>query len=342
MALTCTECVFTTLSPARAANPTLLTRQPPLTAATSTPLSAKGSYTRQHTMTNSRESFPPRPASTSCAGGEHTRTAAFFDLDKTIIATSSAYAFGREFLHNGLISPAEALQLSLAKASYMFSGLSSEGMDASRDQLTAMVTGWSVEEVRSIARDTMHHVVTPSIYAEARELIRAHRAAGDHVVIVSASATVLVDIIAEELGVEHVIATELAEKDGRFTGEVLFYCKGPHKAEVLERTAAAANIDLNASYAYSDSATDIPMLEKVGHPVAVNPDKQLKRHAISHEWDIRSFKDPVPLLPAPTAKEIGIGASVLAGTVAAIGAGLWLAQHPDRPSFPKRGSRHTS
>ena len=161
-------------------------------------------------------------------------------------------------------------------------------------------------------------------------------------VIVSASATVLVDIIAEELGVEHVIATELAEKDGRFTGEVLFYCKGPHKAEALERTAAAANIDLNASYAYSDSATDIPMLEKVGHPVAVNPDKQLKRHAISHEWDIRSFKDPVPLLPAPTAKEIGIGASVLAGTVAAIGAGLWLAQHPDRPSFPKRGPRHTS
>ncbi|MEK0127881.1 HAD family hydrolase [Corynebacterium marquesiae] len=293
-------------------------------------------------MTTSREPRHPRRTATTRAGGDPARAAAFFDLDKTIIATSSAYAFGREFLHNGLISPAEALQLSLAKASYMFSGLTSEGMDSTRDQLTAMATGWSVDEVRAIARETMHHVVTPSIYAEARELIRAHRAAGHHVVIVSASAAVLVDIIAEELGVEHVIATELAEENGRFTGEVLFYCKGPNKAAALEQTAAAENLDLNASYAYSDSATDIPMLEKVGHPVAVNPDKQLKRHALAHEWDIRSFKDPVPLLPAPTAKEIGIGASVLAGTAAVIGAGLWLTQHPGRPDPPKRGSRRAS
>lgn len=296
-------------------------------------------------MTNSCESLGPRPAGAfrpTRAGGDQARTAAFFDLDKTIIATSSAYAFGREFLYNGLISPAEALQLSLAKASYMFSGLSSEGMDTTRDQLTAMVTGWSVDEVRSIARETMHHVVTPSIYAEARELIRAHRAAGHHVVIVSASAAVLVDIIAEELGVEHVIATELAEEDGCFTGEVLFYCKGQNKAAALERTAAAEDIDLRASYAYSDSATDIPMLEKVSHPVAVNPDRQLKRHALAHEWEIRSFKDPVLLLPAPTAKEIGISASVLAGTAAVIGAGLWLAQHPGRPGPPKRGPRCAS
>ncbi|WP_296183331.1 HAD family hydrolase [uncultured Corynebacterium sp.] len=296
-------------------------------------------------MTDSCVSLGPHPAGASRptrAGGDQSRTAAFFDLDKTIIATSSAFAFGREFLHNGLISPAEALQLSLAKASYMFSGLSSEGMDTTRDQLTAMVTGWSVDEVRSIARETMHHVVTPSIYAEARELIRAHRAAGHHVVIVSASAAVLVDIIAEELGVEHVIATELAEEDGRFTGEVLFYCKGQNKAVALERTAAAEDIDLRTSYAYSDSATDIPMLEKVSHPVAVNPDRQLKRHALAHEWEIRSFKDPVPLLPAPTAKEIGIGASVLAGTAAVIGAGLWLTQHPGRPGPPKRGPRRAS
>ena len=161
-------------------------------------------------------------------------------------------------------------------------------------------------------------------------------------VIVSASAAVLVDIIAEELGVEHVIATELAEEDGRFTGEVLFYCKGQNKAVALERTAAAEDIDLRTSYAYSDSATDIPMLEKVSHPVAVNPDRQLKRHALAHEWEIRSFKDPVPLLPAPTAKEIGIGASVLAGTAAVIGAGLWLTQHPGRPGPPKRGPRRAS
>ena len=80
-----------------------------------------------------------------------TRAAAFFDLDKTIIATSSAYAFGREFMHNGLITHAEALQLSLAKASYMLAGHSSEHMDTTRDQLAAMAAGWSVQEVHDIA-----------------------------------------------------------------------------------------------------------------------------------------------------------------------------------------------
>ena len=191
-----------------------------------------------------------------------TRAAAFFDLDKTIIATSSAYAFGREFMHNGLITHAEALQLSLAKASYMLAGHSSEHMDTTRDQLAAMAAGWSVQEVHDIAVDTMHSVVTPAIYAEARALIDAHRAAGHEVVIISASASVLVEPIAQELGIEHVVATELAEEDGRFTGEILFYCKGAAKAEALARMAKQLNVDPDVSFAYSDSATDIPMLEQ--------------------------------------------------------------------------------
>ncbi|WP_141748329.1 HAD-IB family hydrolase, partial [Corynebacterium sp. HMSC071F07] len=137
---------------------------------------------------------PVNPAA-DCA-----RVAAFFDLDKTIIATSSAFAFGKEFMHNGLITPAEALQMSIAKASYMFAGHSSQQMDATRDQLAAMIAGWSVAEVHSIAKATMHNVVTPAIYAEARELIDFHQAAGHEVIIISASAATLVRPIAEELG----------------------------------------------------------------------------------------------------------------------------------------------
>ncbi|AJI77816.1 HAD family hydrolase [Corynebacterium singulare] len=257
---------------------------------------------------------------------DSTRIAAFFDLDKTIIATSSAYAFGREFMHNGLITHTEALQLSLAKASYMLAGHSSEHMDATRDQLAAMVAGWSVKEVHDIAVDTMHTVVTPAIYAEARELIAAHREKGHEVVIISASASVLVEPIAQELGIEHVVATELAEEDGRFTGEILFYCKGGAKAEALARMATKLNVDPNASFAYSDSATDIPMLEQVGHPIAVNPDRLLKKHAADNGWETRTFKHPVPLFTAPSAKEVGIGSAVVAGVAALVVGGVLLAR----------------
>lgn len=255
------------------------------------------------------------------------RVAAFFDLDKTIIATSSAYAFGKEFMHNGLITPAEALQISLTKATYMVVGQTSEQMDSSRDQLAAMVAGWSVAEVDAIVRDTMHSVVTPAIYAEARELIDAHRAAGHDVVIISASAATLVQPIAEELGVELVVATELEEVDGRFTGEILHYNKGEAKARALEAIAAEHGVDLDQSFAYSDSATDIPMLEMVGNPVAVNPDRAMKKKALEESWDIRTFRDPVPLFTLPGAKEMGIGASVIAGVAVAI-AGFWLAAKP--------------
>ncbi len=254
--------------------------------------------------------------------------AAFFDLDKTIIATSSAYAFGKEFMHNGLITPADALQISLAKATYMMVGQTSEQMDSSRDQLTAMVRGWKVDEVEHIVHETLHTVVTPAIYAEARELIDFHKAAGHTVVIISASAETLVRPIAEELGVDVIAATELEVIDGEFTGEILRYRKGPAKAEAVLDIAEELGIALEDSFAYSDSATDIPMLELVGHPVAVNPDRPLKKHALENSWDIRAFKDPVPLFTLPNAREVGIGAGVVAGVAAVVVAGFWLFSAP--------------
>lgn len=254
------------------------------------------------------------------------RQAAFFDLDKTIIATSSAYAYGREFMHNGLISASEALQMSLAKASYVMVGQSSEQMDASRDQLTSLVTGWDVEEVQRITDEALHSVVAPAIYSEARELIRFHQSAGRDVIIISASASQLVRPIATELGVEDVVATELEVVDGCFTGEILTYLKGDAKAEAMRELAEKRGYDLAASYAYSDSATDIPMLELVGNPVAVNPDRAMKKVALERGWEIRSFKDPVPLFQMPTARDISIGAGVLAGLAAVTAGSIWIAQ----------------
>lgn len=251
------------------------------------------------------------------------RVAAFFDLDKTIIATSSAYAFGKEFMSSGLISPRAALQMSLAQATYILAGHTSEQMDRTRDQLTAMIAGWDVQQVRQIAEETMKNVVSPAIYAEARDLIRFHQALGHDVIIISASATDLVAPIAKELGIHQIVATELATKDGLLTGEVLFYAKGPAKAEEIRRLAEEHGYDLDRCFAYSDSATDLPMLKAVGNAVAVNPDRALRRAALANNWEIKTFKNPVPLFQIPTTREMSIGTGVIAA-IAAIGVGgMW-------------------
>lgn len=256
----------------------------------------------------------------------NTPVAAFFDLDKTIIATSSAFAFGKEFLHNGMITRQEAWDLYLSKAQYMLVGQSSEKMDSTRDALAQMVAGWEVDDIQRITRETLREVVAPAIYAEARELIDAHRAKGHHIIIISASAKILVEPIAQELGVDTVVATEMAIENGKLTGEITRYLKGEAKAEAVRQFAADHNFDLDASFAYSDSATDIPMLELVGNPVAVNPDRTLKKHALANGWQARTFKNPEPLIQMPNAREVGIGAGVIAGVTALAVAGVLIAR----------------
>lgn len=266
-----------------------------------------------------------------------TPAAAFFDLDKTIIATSSAFAFGKEFLNSGMISRQEALEISLAKASYMWLGQSSEKMDSTRDALAQMTAGWRVEDIQKITTETMRTVVTPAIYAEARELIRSHHEAGREVIIISASASILVEPIARELGVDTVVATELEVEGGALTGRVTRYLKGEAKADAVRRFAAERGYDLAASYAYSDSATDIPMLALVGHPVAVNPDRALKKHALANGWQTRTFKNPEPLIQMPNAREVGIGAGVIAGVTALAVAGVFIARAVSGKSSGKSG-----
>ncbi|MDU0478593.1 HAD family hydrolase [Staphylococcus chromogenes] len=271
-----------------------------------------------------RSDARPTPKELEPYLGQAPKVAAFFDLDKTVVAKNSAFAVGREFINNGLISPVAALQLTLAQATYMIAGHNSEQMDATRDQLTKLVTGWEVEAVREIAEETLKTVISPSIYTEAQELITFHQNLGHEVIIISASVTELVVPIARELGVHQVVASELATKDGVYTGDVLFYAKGPAKAAEIQRLATEYGYDLDRSFAYSDSATDIPMLEQVGNAVAVNPDRALRRHAMMHDWEIKTFKNPEPLFNVPTSREIGIGAGAVAGVAALTAGGFWL------------------
>ena len=224
-----------------------------------------------------------------------TRAAAFFDLDKTVIAKSSALAFTKQFQAGGLLSRTTLIRTAYSQFVYVMAGADHEQMQKMRQFISLLVTGWDVETVRTIVADTLHHTVDPLVYAEALTLIREHQDAGRDVVIVSASGSEVVGPIGELLGVDHVIASRLEEKDGKYTGEIEFWAYGPTKAEAMRELAAARGYDLSASYAYSDSATDEPMLSAVGHPYAVNPDKDLRRIALERDWPTLVFTRPVRL-----------------------------------------------
>jgi len=167
--------------------------------------------------------------------------------------------------------------------------------------------------------------VDPIVYAEALELISEHRAAGRTVVIVSASPEEIVVPLSKYLGFDDVIATRARVDDrGRYSGEMEFYAYGPFKAAAIRAMAARDGIDLDRSFAYSDSYTDVPMLEAVGQPVAVNPDRVLLKLAREREWEVRNFTRSVRLrerVSMPTTPvTVGIGIAGLLGAAALV---LW-------------------
>lgn len=250
-----------------------------------------------------------------------TRSAAFFDLDKTIIARSSTLAFSKPFFDGGLLSRRAVLRSAYANFMFAINGADHDQLEKMRAYLTEMVTGWDVEVVRQSVAETLHTIIDPLVFEEAVDLIEEHQAAGRDVVIVSASGSEVVEPIGEMLGVDHVIATTLVAEDGRYTGDVEFYAYGPHKATAMRALAEERGYDLEISYAYSDSETDAPMLEAVGHPFAVNPDKTLRRIAEENGWPILTFARPVALrrrLGLDTRAGKAAAVAVVAGAVGAI------------------------
>ncbi|MEV7398354.1 HAD-IB family hydrolase [Aeromicrobium sp. NPDC092404] len=250
-----------------------------------------------------------------------TRSAAFFDLDKTIIAKSSTLAFSKPFFQGGLLSRRAVLRSAYANFMFALNGADHDKLEKMRAYLTQMVTGWDVDVVRQSVAETLHTIIDPLVYEEAVDLIEEHQAAGRDVVIVSASGSEVVEPIGEMLGVDHVIATTLLVEAGRYTGHVDFYAYGPNKAVAMEALAAERGYDLSESYAYSDSETDAPMLEAVGHPFAVNPDRALRRIAEDNGWPVLSFGRPVALrsrLSLDTKAGKAAAVAVIASAVGAI------------------------
>jgi HAD superfamily hydrolase (TIGR01490 family) len=223
------------------------------------------------------------------------RVAAFFDLDKTIIAKSSSLAFSRPFYRSGLINRRAVLRSAYAQFVYLAGGADHDQMERMRAYLQELCAGWPVEQVRAVVAETLHELIDPIVYDEAVSLIEEHHDAGHDVVIVSSSGLEVVGPIGQMLGADDVVATRMVVDDGKYTGEIEFYAYGPYKAEAMQELAALHGYDLDACYAYSDSHTDLPMLAAVAHPFAVNPDKELRREATERGWPILEFDTPVAM-----------------------------------------------
>jgi HAD superfamily hydrolase (TIGR01490 family) len=249
------------------------------------------------------------------------RSAAFFDLDKTIIAKSSTLAFSKPFQAGGLISRGAVLRSAYAQFVYVVGGADHDQIEKMRQFMSQLVAGWDVATVRDIVSDTLHNIVDPLVYDEAVSLIEEHKLAGRDVVIVSASGTEVVEPIGAMLGADIVIATRLEEVDGRYTGEIDFYAYAEEKARAIQELAEERGYDLGRSYAYSDSITDAAMLKVVGHPHAVNPDKELRKVATANGWPILVFTKPVALRSRVPYKPTL--AALAVGGVVAVGGMLW-------------------
>ena len=216
--------------------------------------------------------------------------AAFFDLDRTVIKRSSVLALAGSFRKRGLISRVDLVKSAFWQVLFVLRGASAERVRSAAEDGMKLLNGFSVAEMQHLVGDAMETVLRPLVYAEPLRLVEQHRARGERVYIVSATLQEIVQHIAEDLGFDGAIGSTCEIVDGVYTGRTLRAAHGEGKARALRELAEAEGFDLSRSTAYSDSYSDVPFLEAVGHPVAANPDRKLRRIAAERGWPVVQFE----------------------------------------------------
>jgi len=243
-------------------------------------------------------------------------SAAFFDLDRTLISGSSAFVLGVAAWRAGLVPPRQFGKDAAGAIAFRYSG-ASDGMSTGvRDRILGAVKGVRVEDLVALNVEIVPKLIA-KVRPEAQALVDRHRHAGRATYIVSASPVELVEPLAKALGMTAGIGTISEIADGVYTGELAGpFCYGPGKVEAMSDLARWENLDLAQCYAYSDSASDLPMLEAVGHPVAVNPDAKLERIAHDNGWPIVVFSKRTKVVVRRTTQAIGTAGVAAAGFAA--------------------------
>ena len=212
---------------------------------------------------------------------------AFFDFDNTLIAGFSAVSFLGGWLLSGRMGPRGLLKTLSATARFRTGQI---GFSALVAETSEFLAGFSEGEYRELADRIFVRWLAGDIFPEARALVRAHQRRGHTVAIVSSATRYQIEAIARDLGIDHILCTELCVRDGVFTGDVVHpACFREGKAVAAEAFSSARDVDLSKSYFYTDSHDDLALLNVVGHPRPTNPDRRLAAIAVKRGWPVREF-----------------------------------------------------
>ena len=210
--------------------------------------------------------------------------AAFFDIDGTLLAKSSGPLYMKYLRQRGEIRRRDVLRTLYFYVRYRLNMLD---IEVALERSSRWIRGRREEAVADRCRHWYEEMVRQYVQPELVRRIGEHKAKGHLVAILSSTTNYLAGPLAEDLGIEHLLVSHLIVKDGRFTGDAERpLCYGVGKIHWARRFAAAHDVDLAASYFYTDSASDLPMLEIVGHPQVVNPDLMLRREARRRGWPV--------------------------------------------------------
>lgn len=211
----------------------------------------------------------------------------FVDVDNTLVSGASIYMFAIEAWKSGFIRWHHVIPALFHQRAFIRKGETTHRIKTTRERAQALVAGHSVEAFVRIGETAWRRSIAPKVFPDVLATLRDHVEQGHAVWLMTASPQTLAEVIARDLRLQGAMGTTLEERDGKFTGEIVGeLLHGPLKAEAAKRRAAESGVNLRDCYAYSDSVADIPLLELVGHPVAVNPDAGLLRHAGDTGWPI--------------------------------------------------------
>jgi HAD superfamily hydrolase (TIGR01490 family) len=262
-------------------------------------------------------------AAAAVAGEDHPAlvpdptAAAFFDVDNTLMRGASIYYFARGLAARRLFGPADLVRLMWGQLSFRLRGTeNSEHIDAAKQAALAFVAGYRVADIAQLGEEIYDDTMADRIWEGARELTQRHLQAGQRVWLVTATPVELASILARRLGLTGALGTVAESADGVYTGKLVGgLLHGEAKAAAVVALAKREGLDLSRSSAYSDSFNDMPMLELVGHPNAVNPDVQLLAEARRRSWPVHDFRSGrrATMIALPVAA----GAGAVAGGMAA-------------------------